>query len=65
MREYWLDQMSQEESDEIHVVFNRYDVELSPKSATRVRRKGGRAGVLQDNRLDPHWKDSDEETFVS
>lgn len=33
------------ESDEIHVVFDRYDVELSLKSATRVQRQGGQDRV--------------------
>ena len=47
LAEYYMNQLLQKcsESDEIHVVFDRYDVELSLKSATRV----------QDNRLDPHW----------
>ena len=45
MREYWLDQMSQEQSDEIHVVFDRYDIEQSLKSATRVQRQGGQDPV--------------------
>ena len=33
------------ESDESHVVFDRYDVELSLKSATRIQRQGGQDPV--------------------
>ena len=36
------------ESDEIHVVYDRYDVELSPKAGSSV------SGVLQDNSLDQY-----------
>ena len=42
LAEHYTNQLLQKcsESDEIHVVFDRYDVELSLKSATRVRREG-------------------------
>ena len=42
LAEHYTNQLLQKcsESDEIHVVFDRYDVELSLKSATRVQREG-------------------------
>ena len=44
---HYINQLLQKcsESEEIHVVFDRYDVELSLKSATRVRRQGGQDPV--------------------
>ena len=68
LAEHYMKQLSQKcsKSDEIHVVFDRYDFEVYLKSATRVRRLGGQGGqVLQDNRRHPYWSRSAEETFVS
>ena len=47
LAEHYMNQLLRKcsESDEIHVVFDRYDVELSLKSATRVRRQGGQDPV--------------------
>lgn len=47
LAEHYINQLLQKcsESDEIHVVFDRYDVEISLKSATRVRRQGGQDPV--------------------
>ena len=47
LAEHYTNQLLQKcsESDEIHVVFDRYDVEFSLKSATRVRRQGGQDPV--------------------
>ena len=47
LAQHYMKQLLQKrsESDEIHVVFDRYDVELSLKSATRVRRYSGQDPV--------------------
>ena len=47
LAEYYMNQLLQKcsESDEIHVVFDRYDVELSLKSATRVGGQGRQDAV--------------------
>ena len=49
LAEHYMKQLLQKcsESDETHVVFDRYDDELSMKSATRVRRQGSQDGTAE------------------